>query len=222
MREKFKNRIDMKFYPQLLLVSFLFVLFNRVDAQEKPSPEIWYKLSPEIRLSFEDAPWEIRWRPDDHILIPGKFDDRTGFARIDLMLGANIGAFKLFSYTKVDEFQRVWTGARFDGNFAFFDKKFLLNLHGRYFFGLNERSADHYYLIQYPRYRAFDNISIGALGLGKWISDKPFTQGHWFVGPSVDTRFPHGFNLHLAYTKSVFYEDVYMLFVRLGYKIKLK
>jgi hypothetical protein len=42
-----------------------------------------------------------------------------------------------------------------------------------------------------------------------------------FIGHSIDYDFWKEFNLHLALTKDIFHTQSNMLYVRLGYKIKL-
>ncbi len=196
--------------------------FGYSQTSDNAENEMWYKLSPEIRINFENSPWEVRWRPDDHLLMPEKYIGKNGFARIDLMIGCNFKPFKIFSYTKTDEFERAWTGARIDWNGAFINKKLLVNLQTRYFFGLNERSDDHYYLVQFIRYKLSKNLRTGILSYGKWAADEPFNEGYWFIGPSANIVLPYKFNLHIAVTKSIFHDNIYMTFIRLGYKIKAK
>ena len=218
---------------KILTVSFcLFLLVNSANSQEEF--EMWYKLSPEIRLNIRNTPWEFRWRPDDHIIFPSHYKDllpsgRNHIARTDIMIGANIWKFKLFSYSKFDDLGRMFTGARLDFNTALFKKKLLINIQERLFFGLNEDSDNHYYLIQFIRYRVAKKIQAGILSYGKFEyalpleGDEeriPFTDNHWFMGPTANFVLPANFNIHIAVTKSIFHERTYMTFIRLGYKIK--
>jgi len=195
---------------------FLFILLNmNVFAQD--DFQMWVKLSPEIRLNIKNTIFEFRWRPDDHIFI----NEDLNIARTDVMLGVNVGKFKIFSYSKFDNLERSWTGARVDFNTSFLDKKLLVNIQTRYFFGLNEKSAEHYYLVQFIRYKLNSKIRAGILSYGKWASEKAFNQGYWFVGASANFILPYHFNLHIALTKDIFHKEIYMTFVRLGYKFKL-
>ena len=218
-----------KFFTLILIITSLFFNSNAQDEFE-----MWYKLSPEIRLNIEKTPWEFRWRPDDHIIFPQRFSEFIGknhIGRTDVMLGANIWKFKLFSYSKFDDLGRIYTGARLDFNTSLFNKKLLINIQERLFFGLNEKSDKHYYLIQFIRYKIAKKIQAGILSYGKWefnwpLEDGeekiPFNSQHFFIGPTANFVFPYNFNLHVAVTKSIFYENTYMTFIRLGYRIKIK
>ena len=201
---------------------FSIIIFVAQGTFAQTEYEVWTKLSPEIRLNIEHTPIEIRWRPVDYIVLPVKYVGKTGFGRTDLMLGVNIWKFKLFNYTKYDEFEHLWTGARLDLNFAAFNKKLLFNIQERYFWGLNENSSEHYYLIQYIRYKLGKRITAGVLSYGKWNPTRAFNQGNWFIGPSVNLKLSKNFNVPAAFTKDIFHEPIYMVFVRLGYRILWK
>ncbi len=209
---------------RLYLIFFSLVsIFSAISAQNtQPEFEQWIKLSPELAITFEGKPWDIRWRPDDHIFLPEKYAGQPGIARMDFMLGYSYKAVKLFNYTKVDEFWRAWTGLRFDWNFALMDEKLHFNIQERYFWGLNPDSDDHYYLIHYIRYMATKNIHAGVLSYGKWEPSEPFLDGLWFVGPSVEFKLPHHTSFHVAYTKSLFDERIYMAYAKFSWKISIK
>lgn len=216
-------------------VLILFLLFSKASFSQE-NFEMWYKLSPEIRINKEGKKWEIRWRPDDHIIFPRYWknylpNERNDIGRTDIMLGYNIPHFKIFSYTKIDELGRYFTGARLDYNTAVFNKKLLINIQERLFFGLNDDSDHHYYLIQFIRYKITKKTQAGILSYGKFefnwplTGDEekiPFTDNHWFMGPTINFGLPANFNLHCAFTKSIFYDNTYMTFIRLGYRIRLK
>jgi hypothetical protein len=214
-----------------VIVMGLLIVCNGIQAQDS---EMWYKLSPEIRLNIENTPWEFRWRPDDHIILPDKYSQYIGknnIARTDIMIGANISSFKVFNYSKFDELGNMWTGLRLDFNTAILSQKLLINIQERVFFGLNKQSDNHYYLVQFIRYILNKNIQAGYLGYGKWEFARPlknnetaiaFSDGNWFMGPTVNIGLPYNFNLHLALTKDIFHPEINMLFVRAGYRIKIK
>lgn len=172
-------------------------------------------------MNISNTPLEFRWRPIDQMIMPDHYFGKHSLIRTDLMIGANIWRLKIFSYSKYDEFNRFWTGARLDLNLDFFNKKFLLNLQSRYFFGLNEDSEDHYYIVQYPRYLITPKIHLGVLSYGKFPVDTPFNQGNWFIGPSFYWKLPYNFNVHFALTKDIFHTNINMLFLRWGYRLKL-
>jgi len=205
-------------FTYVLLVFFCSL---KIKAQDE-AVEMWVKLSPEIRMNIEDSPLEIRLRPDDHIFLPEKYLSTGNQARVDLMVGVNIGKFKLFSYSKYDQSDAFWTGARLDFNFSLLNKKLLCNIQERFFWGLNEESEDHYYLVQYIRYKFSDMGIAGVLSYGKWRTDRDFDTGAWFIGPSIGLSDESGISVILAFTKDVFHEPVYMTFVRLGYRFTLK
>jgi len=206
----------------ILILNIAILVATKINCYAQDDYEIWTKLSPEIRLNIQYTPLEFRWRPDDHIFLPEKYVEKGNLGRTDFMLGLNIWKFKLFSYTKYDEFENFWTGARLDFNFTAFNKKLLFNIQERYFWGLNENSSEHYYLIQYIRYRIGKRITTGVLSYGKWNPTKDFDQGNWFIGPSVNFKLSKNFNFHAAFTKDIFHEPIYMVFVRLGYRILWK
>ena len=206
---------------KLIILFIALFVFGNLFSQT----EIWYKLSPEIRLDIKKVPIEIRWRPDDHIFLPNKyiakFTDKNNFARTDIMIGTKFYKFKIFSYSKFDALGESWTGIRFDYNLSFLDKKLNINIQERYFWGLNKISSQHYYLIQYLRYKVHPKLDAGILSYGKWKTSKDFNQGYWFVGPSLNYKIIKSMNLHIAFTKDIFHEPVYMAYIRLGYKFKL-
>jgi len=209
----------MKKNKLIIFFAFNFIFYGSIFAQTEQ--ELWVKISPELRLNIDKTPFEFRWRPIDVIYLPEIYVPSGRVARMDLMLGVTNKHFKLFSYSKFDEAGKNWTGYRFDFNFTLFDKKLLINLQQRYFWGLNDESADHYYLVQYPRTAVGENLLVGILGYGNFKTGKAFNTGSWFIGPSVDYEFWKAFNLHLALTKDIFHTQTNMLYVRLGYKIKL-
>lgn len=206
-----------------IFLIYFFCLFIGINTYAQDEPlEMWVKLSPEIRMNFEDFPLEIRWRPDDHIFMPEKYLPTGNQARTDLMIGVNLWKFKLFSYSKYDQSDAFWTGARLDFNFTMFNKKLLLNIQERYFWGLNDESEEHYYLVQYIRYRMSKTGAVGVLSYGKWDPAKDFDKGYWFIGPSIEITDQSGIGIQLAMTKDVFHEPVYMAYIRVGYKFMIK
>ena len=201
---------------KILIVIFVVISFS-VSAQDT---EIWIKNSPEIRINFENTPFEIRWRPIDQMIMPDHYFGKHSLIRTDLMFGVNVWKFKYFNYLKFDEFKRFWAGARLDLNLDFFQKKVLLNLQTRYFLGVNDISDRHYYLVEYLRYAVTPKIHLGVLSYGKWKTDKYFNQGEWFIGTSAQFVLPYNLSFHAAFAKQIFTTNVYMLFVRVGYRIK--
>lgn len=176
--------------------------------------EMWYKLSPEIRLNFKDSPFEIRWRPVDYLITPD-----VSYGRTDIMLGVKLGSFKIFSYSKFDEKGRMWTGARLDFSLNILNKKLLINLDQRYFFGLNEKSSDQIYLVDLITYRIAKKIQLGILSYGQWDTDKAASDGLLSIGPAIDITLPANFNLLLTTGREVYHDGRYFSIIRLGYRI---
>lgn len=203
----------------LILILIYVSIYNSVQAQNES--EIWYKLSSEITFKFNNVPIQIRWRPDDHLFLPEEYIGKNNFARTDIMLGTTYGKFTLFNYSKFDELGRIWTGARLDFNTKALNDKLFINIQERYFFGLNDKSSDHYYLVQYIRYKVADKINLGVLSYGKWSVGKEFYSGYWFVGPAFQMKGVKNFGLDIAYTKEVFRKPNWMLYAKISYKIKL-
>ena len=172
---------------------------------------MWYKLSPEIRLSFADNNWEFRWRPDDYII---PHDNH----RTDIMIGRKIKSFKIFSYSKFDTKKRYWTGIRADYNKKLFNDKAILNLQGRLFFGLNDDSKNHYYHVQFFNYNFNKVLGAGVLGYSKTNFNE---KSLWFIGPSTMINLNKTFGFHIAYTKDIFQDNLYMWFIRLNVKLKV-
>lgn len=206
----------------LFTIIFLISLSFSSFSQEN---EMWVKISPEIRLNLKKLPLEFRWRPVDHLFLPNKYiakySDRNNFGRTDIMAGVKFWKIKLFSYSKFDEFGRMWTGARLDLNFSFLNKKILLNIQERYFWGLNDKSSEHYYLVQLGLYNINKYLQAGILSYGKWSPARDFNQGDWFIGPVVNFKMPYNFYFMASVTKNIFKDPVYMTFLRLGYNFKL-
>jgi hypothetical protein len=74
-------------------------------------------------------------------------------------------------------------------------------------------------------------IQAGVLSYGKFEFARPLTEGeepipftdnHWFIGPTANFVLPYKFNLHYAFAKSIFSNNTYMSFFRLGYRIHIK
>ncbi len=199
--------------------SLLTILFLLATVLLKAQPTgMIYEISPEIKMNFEKSPLEIRFRPGDHILGDNLSDGRT-----DFMVGAKTKYFTLLSYSKIGYTQaNYWTGVRLDFNLSLLKNKLLFNIQERYFWGLNQKSEDHYYLIQYIRYAVFKKVHLGVLGYGKWRIEKDFNKGNSFMGPTFEVFFPYNFGFQYAIVKDVLADNLYMSFFRINYKILIK
>jgi hypothetical protein len=141
------------------------------------------------------------------------------YGRTDIMIGVGFWKFKLFNYSKFDEKGRMWTGARFDFTLNFFNKKLLINLDQRYFFGLNDKSSDQVYLVDLVTYRIAKKVQLGVLSYGQWDTDKDVDAGLLSIGPVIDISLPANFNFLVTTGKEVFHEGRYISIIRLGYRI---
>lgn len=193
---------------------------GQINAQNNnQKTEIWIRNSPEIKANFKSNPFEIRVRPIDQMIRP---NGKPNTNKLGLMLGFNVWKFKIFNYSEMDFFNRYWTGIRVDLNLDFFNKKFLINMQGRYFWGLNSKTPDYYFMFQFPRYVLNKHIQVGALSYGVWFPDTPgFNNGKWFVGPSMLIVLSKNFTLHYALTDDIFEPNLMMFFVRLTYRFKI-
>jgi hypothetical protein len=220
-----------------LIKSFVLIIFFLQSSSAYSQDQVfenWVKAAFEVKLNFENRPWEIRWRPDDHVFLPESYKQflpKTSIARMDFMVGYNYKDLRLSSYSKFDEFGAIWTGLRFDYNLFLLEKKLLFNIQERVFFGLNDKSENHYYLIQYFTYNGIKNIQTGFFGFGKFefnwpykenTEKIPFTDAHWFMGPTINFDLPWHLSLQTAFCKSIFYDHTYMTYLKMGYKIKIK
>jgi hypothetical protein len=193
-----------------------------IKIQAQVPVEMWTKMSVELRMNIENSPWEFRLRPDDHIFTPTKYVPSGSLSRIDLMIGINFWKFKFFDYSKYDGLGGFWTGPRLDFNFDMLNRKLFVNFQEQFFFGLNEQSEDHFYLIQYIKYAVTNMTYLGVLSYDKWTIEKPFNKGYWFIGPSFEIIDKSGISIQFALTKDIYHEPLYMTYVKLGYRFTLK
>ena len=198
-------------------IVFLILIFTGSYSFSQEDFVMWSKLSPEIRLTIEDKPFEFRWRPVDYLFSPA-----INYGRTDIMLGVKFWKFKLFSYSKFDELDRMWTGARLDLNLNMFDKRLLINIQERYFWGLNEKSSNQFYLVDFIMFRITKRIYFGALSYGQWYVDRDIEEGLLSVGPVINIILPYNFNILITSGKELFHKGRYITIYRFGYKILWK
>jgi hypothetical protein len=200
-----------------IITVLLIFIFSRNFSYSQSNFAMWYKLSPEIRLNFEDRPFEIRWRLVDYLITPD-----TKYGRTDIMVGVKFWNFKLFSYSKFDELGRSWTGARLDFSLNLFNKKLLINLDQRYFFGLNAKTSDQIYLVDMFTYNISKKIQLGVMTYGQWDTNKAADDGLLSVGPLIIIGLPANFNILITSGREVFHDGRYITIINLGYKIFIK
>jgi hypothetical protein len=196
------------------IILLMIVFANIKIFAQSDNFEMWYKVSPEFSLSFKKI--DFKFRPIDYTVTPD-----VKKARMDFMLGVKFWKFTLYNYTKFDDHHGFWTGPRLDLNFLLADKKLLLHFQERFFFGLNETSSNHYYLIQLFQWNFNEWFNAGILGYGKWNVDTKFNEGLWFFGPIVGFELPYNFDFQIACTKNIFDTNTYMSLFLLKYKLKL-
>lgn len=196
------------------IATLLIFLFGCKNTFSQNDFVMWTKLSPEIRLNIEDTPFEFRWRPVDYLITP-----KVRYGRTDIMLGLNLWKFKIFNYSKFDEFERMWTGARLDLNLSMFNKKLSIHIQERYLWGLNEKTTDQYYLVDFIMYKITKKIHFGVLSYGQWYITQEINDGLFSVGPVINIILPFKFNVLITSGKELFHEGRYITIFRLGYKI---
>ena len=107
----------------------------------------------------------------------------SGTQRIDLMLGRKFEDFTHYFYFKSDNKDRSWAGIRTDYQIKALDDKLTINNQLRYFFGLNDLSANHFYFIPTVDYKLNDKLKVGVLGYAKKDDGKkPFFMWGLLLG----------------------------------------
>jgi len=206
--------MSLSLYKILILISIFFSFYQLGKSQD--DEDLFIKLSPEIRTAHFNNKLDIRIRPVDYTY-PFKS------ARFDLMLGVPLmnGLFKVFSYTKFDTKDRFWSGIRLENNYHLADKRLQLHFQFRFFWGLNDSSADHYYFINAFQYKSTKHFNPGLLGFGRKminIGDKAF----WFLGPMNTVNITKNLRLISAICYDVLKKHKYFLFVRLGLRFPVE
>ncbi len=202
-----------------LLFAVLLSVFS-LKAQDN-TLYMWAQISPEIRFIIKDSPFEFRIKPDEHTFTPPKYISAGQVGQTDLLAGVKFWKCKFFGYAKFDYEGGSWAGGRLEYT-EVWREKFILSLQTRYFFGINSKSDNHYYFIQYAGYQMDKSKSIGLLGLGKWGVGKDFNEGLWFLGPTLGIGDQKNFTLQVALLKDAFDKDLYMTYVELDYNINFK
>jgi len=201
----------MKKYLKFLFFIGIFVIQNQVFSQ---TTAVWLKFSPEVALIKKN--FELKFRPCDMTFTPD-----INIYRVDLSIGYSFKNFKLYEYTKFDNTKAIWTGFKFDYNLFLINKKLLIHLEERYFWGLNNNSTDHYYLVDLVGWQLNKNLMLGYFNYGKWKIAHKFNEGLLFLGPIAIYKLPANWEAQLTFTKNIFDKNTYMLLSKLSYKIKL-
>jgi len=142
-----------------LLILLIFISSSIKIYAQDDDLIMWYKISPEATLSTKN--FDFKFRPVDLTATPD-----VDKYRIDLMAGVKFWKFTLYSYSKIDNYDGFWTGPRLDLNFQLADKRLLLHFQERFFWGLNDVSSNHYYIINLFQWNFNDWLSAGVLGYG--------------------------------------------------------
>jgi len=201
---------------KIIIIFILIIQFYSVElfSQNTHEFEMWYKVSPEIALTVNDR-FDFRFRPCDYTVTPD-----VAKARLDFMAGVKFWKFTLFDYTKIDNHEGAWTGPRLDFNIMLANNKLLIHTNERFFFGLNSKSTNHYYLVQLVTWSFNDWFNAGFLGYGKWNTTTVFKEGLWFMGPIIGFKLPYNIEIQLSTTIDIFDTKTYMSLFLLKYKIK--
>ncbi len=160
-------------------------------------------------LSYTKGNDVIKFRPFIHTA-------PSGTQRTDLMLGRKFGNFTHYFYFKSDNKDRSWMGIRTDYQIKALDDKLTINNQLRYFLGLNDLSANHFYFIPTIDYKLNDKFKVGFLGYAKKDDGKkPF----FYIGPSLTVNLTKNLSTLLSYDTDVLRnQDADMIFVSLQYK----
>jgi len=140
----------------------------------------------------------------------------SGTQRTDLMLGRKFGNFTPYFYFKSDNKDRSWMGIRTDYQIKALDDKLTINSQLRYFWGLNDLSANHFYFIPTIDYKLNDTFKAGLLGYAKKDDGKkPF----FYIGPSLTVNITKNLSALLSYDTDVLRNNKDdMIFISLQYK----
>lgn len=201
---------------KLLTIIFCLIIGGKTFAQTTNGIEMWYKLSPEITFSVKDR-FDFKIKPGDCTITPASTK-----IRFDFLAGVKIWKFTLYSFSKFDHLHGSWTGIRFDFTTLHFDNKLMFHLQERYFWGLNDKSKDHYYLLQRISWNLNKTFNAGILGYGKFNTNTKFNEGIWLFGPIVGIKFLKNFEIQLTINKDIFRNDLYMTMFILKYKLKFE
>ena len=201
----------MKFYYTLLLIFISISGFA-----QNSGTDYWWQFSPEIRLNT--AKFEFRFRPyDSFILTNTDSDSKTTFGRRDFMAGYIYKKFKLFVYSKFETRRKSFIGPRIDFNTRVFNKRLLVHLQYRYFWGLNTKSKDHQYIVTMFEYDSRKFINPGIFSYNKETFDGSTLL---FYGPSASFELTKNISFLTSFMKDINTRSRYFAFVRLNIKFK--
>ena len=164
-------------------------------------------------LSYTKGNDTVKFRPFIHTA-------PSGTQRTDLMLGRKFGNFTPYFYFKSDNKDRSWAGIRIDYQIKALDDKLTINNQLRYFLGLNDLSANHFYFIPTIDYKLNDKFKVGFLGYAKKDEGKkPF----FYVGPSLKVNLTKNLSALLSYDIDILRnQKADMIFISLQYKFGKK
>lgn len=173
-------------------------------------------MSPEIRLNSEK--FEFRYRPyDTFILTNTESDSKTTYGRMDFMAGFLYKKFKFFVYSKFETRKQSFIGPQIDFNTRVFNNRVLLHSQYRYFWGLNDKSKNHQYLLAIFEYDTSKFLNLGVMGYYKQTFEGSTLS---FYGPTVSFSLSNNVSFLLSYTKDFNVRSRYYTFVRMNIKFK--
>ena len=201
----------MKFYHTLLLIFISISGFS-----QESGTDFWWQFSPEIRLNTPK--FEFRYRPYDSFVITNtESETKTTFGRTDLMAGYIFKKLKVFVYSKFETRKKSFIGPRIDFNTRAFNDRLLIHAQYRYFWGLNDKSKDHQYLVTMLEYDTNKFINPGFFGYNKQTFEGSTLL---FYGPSMSFKLTKNVSFLASYMKDLNTRSRYFGFVRLNLKFK--
>ena len=197
-------KLKLRNFARKTLASVLIpVMFVAGNARAK-SKDMIKMISTEISYTQNDN--IVKFRP---FIYTSPDNQRT-----DLMFGKKFGDYSAYAYWKSDNEEGSWMGVRADKSIKLTDK-LSANLQVRYFAGLNDNSANHFYFIPTANYKLDDRFSVGVMGYGKKSEGKdPF----FYLGPSVGVKLTDKLSASLTYDKDILGDGGDLLFLNFGYK----
>lgn len=193
----------------------LFFVVSLSFSQDKGTDH-WWQLSPEIRVNTNK--FEFRYRPyETFILSNTESGSKTTFGRTDFMAGFLHKKFKFFVYSKFETRKKSFIGPRIDFSTRVFNNRILLHGQYRYFWGLNEKSKDHQYLITLIEYDTKQFFNFGVLGYNKQTFEGSTII---FYGPVVSFSLTKNVSFMVSYLKDFNIRSRYFTFVRMNIKFK--
>ncbi len=172
---------------------------------------IWQLCSGAARASDLERKFSIELTRERNGLIfklkPVDYTYLSRTLRVDVLAGRRFktgwGDVRAFGYLKVDNQNRSWLGTRVDFGRKALRDRLSMDLELRYFLGLNERSANNFYVIPYLYYKLDKKgvLTIGPSGYGKkTVGEPPF----FYLGLDCTIKLSTGLSTLLSYSRDAY------------------